>query len=138
MSMLIKKPPVGNGGAWIGTRLRQNSLVRRRRLEKPTRTSTSYDAGTCIWTLRNWHARRVFESTLRRGSWIARFRSFFISPTNPLRDTDKTSKGLRRRALDLQPTGSMNCDQHRMEESLGQGAAQFFTYFLRISFYPLR
>ena len=145
MSMLIKKPPVGNGGAWIGTRLRQNSLVRRRRLEKPTRTSTPYDADTCIWTLRNWLARRVFESTLRRGSWIARFRSFFILSTkpsrgteNPSRGTDKTNKGLRRRAPALQPTGSMNCNQHRMEESLGQGAAQFFTYFLRISFYPLR
>ena len=85
MSMLIKKPPVGNGGAWIGTRLRQNSLVRRRRLEKPTRTSTPYGALTLVYGHSvTGIARRVFESTLRRGSWIARFRSFFIFADNAL------------------------------------------------------
>ena len=34
-----------------------------------------------------------------------------------------------KRAPALKPYGLNNCDQHRMEESLGQGAAQFFTYF---------
>ncbi|QCC86131.1 hypothetical protein DDIC_09650 [Desulfovibrio desulfuricans] len=47
---------------------------------------------------------------------------------------DKWAKKCARRRFAFAATVFMNCQQHRMEEILGQGAAQFFTYFLHFIF----
>jgi len=88
--------------------------------------SAFFDAGTCMQNSAAGRSLRMLYSILRRSSWIERFRSFFILAGQP--KTNGQKKCARRRFA-FAARVFMNCRQHRMEEILGQGAAQFFTYF---------
>ena len=121
-----KKPPVGNGGAWIGTRLRQNSLVRRRRLEISTSSPEFSTLALVCRTppLAKSCGRLNPFSTGASGSQDSG--AFFIWRNSLKTQAKKIARDM---FAAVWQAASMNCGQHRMEEILGQGAAQFFTYF---------